>query len=146
MIEFETEIPINCTIEDVFSYMSQGEKFSRWNSAVKEVTKLTRGPDGIGTQYRMIRDLPNGHAENTIEIIEYEPNQRFSIRTNDGPTPFKYQYSLRTEDNTVYVNLKSMIEEKGLPFRLPKFLASRAIKRGVDDNLRTLKSIIEASC
>ena len=146
MLEFETEIPIECEIEDVYSYMSKGEEFSRWNSAVKEVTKLTNSPSDVGMKYRMIRDLPNGRAENTVEIIEHQPDESFSIHTRDGPTPFKYHFTLREMNDAVYVTLKSEIEEKGLPFRLPKFLATQAIKKGVKDNLKTLKSILESNC
>ena len=146
MIEFEVKIPIKCTIDNVFSFVSRGENLSAWNSAVKQVTKLTEGPVNKGTRYKMTRQLPNGRSDNTIEVSNYKPSSKLTIRTTTGPTPFVYHYSFEPKKETTEVSLRTEIEEEGLPFKLPNFLASRAIKRGVNDNLKTLKSILEATC
>jgi hypothetical protein len=69
-----------------------------------------------------------------------------TYRTTTGPTPFVYHYSFESKEDTTQVSLRTEIEEDGLPYTLPKFLASRAIKRGVKKNLETLKSLIEADC
>jgi hypothetical protein len=146
MIEFEVSIPIDCTIDNVFSFVSCGENLSKWNSAVKHVTKLTEGPAMTGARYKMIRNLPNGRSENILEISKFQPNEELTIRTETGPTPFVYHYSFQPEKDSTRVSLKTEIEEDGLPLRLPKFLASRAIKKGVQDNLESLKSIMESAC
>jgi hypothetical protein len=146
MIDFEVKIPIMCPVDNVFSFVSHGENLSEWNSAVKHVTKLTEGPVEEGTRYKMIRKLPNGRAENTLEISNYQPDSRLTIRTTSGPTPFVYHYSFEPRNEATEISLRTEIEEDGLPYNLPKFIASRAIKRGVRDNLRTLKSILEQTC
>ena len=130
MIEIEVEIPIKCPINNVFSFVAHGENLSAWNSAVKHVTKLTDGPANTGTKYKMIRQLPDGRSENTIEFSEYQANSKLTIRTATGPTPFVYQYSFDPKNDTTRMLLRTEIEEDGLPSRLPKFLASRAIKSG----------------
>ncbi|TFG31306.1 hypothetical protein EU527_12745 [Candidatus Thorarchaeota archaeon] len=146
MIEFEVNIPIKCSIDSVFNFVSHGENLSAWNSAVKRVTKITDGVTSTGTKYKMIRQLPDGRSENTIEISNNQPNTELTIRTTSGPTPFIYHYSFEGKKNSTIVSLRTEIEEEGLPFKLPKFLASRAIKSGVKDNLQTLKSILESAC
>ena len=146
MIEFEVKIPIMCPIDNVFNFVSHGENLSTWNSAVKHVTKLTEGPVNKGTKYKMVRELPNGRSEITLEISKYHPNSKITIQTKTGPTPFVYHYSFKPKGDTTRVSLRTEIDEDGLPFRLPKFLASRAIKKGVKDNLETLKLIMESTC
>ena len=146
MIEFEVNIPIKCPIDNVFSYVSHGENLSAWNSAVKHITKITDGATSTGTRYKMIRQLPDGRSENTIEISNYRPNSELTIRTTSGPTPFIYHYSFEPKEDSTRVSLRTEIEEGNLPFKLPKFLASQAIKSGVKDNLQTLKSILESAC
>jgi hypothetical protein len=146
MIEFEVNVPINCSIDNVFRYVSHGENLSTWNSAVKYVSKLSEGPVSTGARYKMIRQLPNGRSENTLEITHYQPNSKVTFKTTTGPTPFVYHYTFKPKGDMTKVSLKTEIDENGLPFRLPKFLASRAIKKGVQDNLETLKSIMEMAC
>jgi hypothetical protein len=146
MIEFEVNIPIKCSINNVFNFVSHGENLSAWNSAVKHVAKITDGATSTGTRYKMIRQLPDGRSENTIEISKYQPNSELTIRTTSGPTPFIYYYSFDSKENSTRVSLRTEIEEDGLPFKIPKFLASRAIKSGVKANLQTLKSILESAC
>jgi hypothetical protein len=59
-----------------------------------------------------------------------------------GPTPFHYRYAFSLESGVTVVRLAAEVELPAPASLLPQF-ARRAIKRGVDDNLLTLKRILE---
>ena len=76
MIKFEVSIAIEKPVEEVFEFVAEGENGSKWNSAVKSVRKISEGPVNVGTKYSMIRQLSNGSAENTYEVVDRRRKQK----------------------------------------------------------------------
>ncbi len=141
MIEFDTSVRIDRPSEEVFEYVSNAENFPAWNSAVQSVRR-TSGEGDVGSTYLMERDLPNGRAENELEILTRSAPTEFDLRTTSGPTPFTYRYRFTSEDGVTEVRLAAEVELGGVAGALGP-LASRAVKRGVDANFATLKGILE---
>jgi uncharacterized protein YndB with AHSA1/START domain len=131
-ISFTTTITIARPIDDVFARLADPAGFPAWNSAVERVQ--ARG-DG---RYVMHRRLPSGAAVNELEVIERIPPTAFRVRTTSGPTPFLYHYALEATHGGTLVTLRAEAEVPG-----PAVLVKHAVKRGVDANLATLKSILE---
>jgi carbon monoxide dehydrogenase subunit G len=152
MIKFEVSIAIEKPVEEVFGFVAEGENGSKWNSAVKSVRKISEGPVNVGTKYSMIRQLPNASAENTYEVVEYEENKKISIKIISGPTPFLYRYSFKPSDKGTELSLEAEAEKEGLIEVLgtkariaPEFVLGGFVKRGVEENFQTLKSLLESS-
>lgn len=140
--EFETNVRIERPIEEVFAYVSDPLNFPRWNSAVRAV-RNTSGLDGdVGSTYAMERALPTGRAENGLQIVARERPREFAIETTSGPTPFVYRYWFVSENGETIVELDAVVELEGVAALLGP-VVGRAVKRGVDDNLAALKSILE---
>ena len=137
MIAFETDVCIERPIEDVFAYVSNPGNFPFWNSAVNAVRESEPG-----STYVMERRLPTGRAVNELKIVGSERPREFAIRTTSGPTPFSYVYRFSAENGETVVRLDAEVELEGVASLLPQ-LARRAVKKGVDDNLATLKEILE---
>jgi hypothetical protein len=107
------------------------------------VRKTSAGDDaGVGSTYTMERTLPTGRAVNGLEIVAHEPHTAFAIRTTSGPTPLVYRFRFAPEDRATVVRLQGEAE-LGHVGNLLGPLARRALQRGVDDNLATLKAILE---
>ena len=66
------------------------------------------------------------------------PPAAFAIRTVSGPTPFAYRYTLTGEEGATVVALDAEVELGRLG---P--IAARAVRRGVDANLATLRDALE---
>jgi uncharacterized protein YndB with AHSA1/START domain len=143
VITFETKARIELPIDDVFAYVSDPLNFPRWNSAVEAVRKTSAGENGVASTYSMERELPTGRAVNDLEVVARERPREFAIRTTSGPTPFHYRYRFSAEDGETVVQLTAEVELQGAAAFVPQ-LARRAVKRGVDDNLATLRRILEA--
>jgi uncharacterized protein YndB with AHSA1/START domain len=141
-VEFRTGVRIARSLGEVFDYVSEPENFPRWNSAVRAVRRTSGGQTDVGTRYVMERDLPTGPAENTLEVVSREAPTEFAIRTTSGPTPFAYRYEFSEEEGVTNMQLYAQVELEGMASMLGP-LARRAVKKGVDDNLRALKRLLE---
>jgi uncharacterized membrane protein len=142
MIAFQTSIAINRPIEEVFAYVADPGNFPSWNSAVQVVRATSPGSSDVGTTYSMERQLPTGRATNQLEIVIRAQPRELAIRTTHGPTPFLYHYRFAVKDNETIVQVDGQVELPTVAALVPK-LARRAVKHGVDDNLTTLKLILE---
>ena len=140
MIAFETEIRIRRDVDDVFAFVAEPQNFPRWNSAVTAVRAL--GARGGVTTYAMERRLPAGHAVNELEVVAHEPPREFTIRTTSGPTPFRYAYRFSAEGDETLVRLDAQVDLGGIARLVPQ-LAAKAVRNGVDENLASLKAILE---
>ena len=97
----------------------------------------------MGSSYVMERELPGGRAENRLEIVARDRPREFAMRTTTGPTPLLYRYRFVAADGGTDMTLDAEVELTGIA-SLAGPLAKRAVKRGVDDNLATLKGLLEA--
>lgn len=145
MSPFTLDTVIARPVEAVFAFLADGENTPRWYEAVVHAEKLTAGAVRAGTVYRMVRRLPQGRVENRVEVSELEPNVRVTLRSLDGPTPFTYRYGLEPVDGGTRLTLEGAISGEGLrgAAALLAPLASGFFKRGMADNLRTLKHVLE---
>ncbi len=142
MIAFETSIHIDRPVDEVFRYVSDPLNLPHWNSAVEEVRRTSAGSTDVGSTYALERQLPTGRAMNDLEIVVRDRPREFAIRTTAGPTPFLYRYRFALDDSKTVVQLDAQIDLLGVPTIMQQ-LARRAVKRGVDDNLATLKVTLE---
>ena len=138
MMTFETAVHINRPVEDVFDYVAEPLNFPQWNSAVQAVRSTSPGELEVGSSYVMERELPGGRAENRLEIVARDRPREFAMRTTTGPTPLLYRYRFDAADGGTDMTLDAEVELTGIA-SLAVPLAKRAVKRGVDDNLATLK-------
>jgi carbon monoxide dehydrogenase subunit G len=137
VIAFQTSIEIDRPPEDVYAVVGDPTTYSRWNSAVRSVEPI----DADG--YRMVRELPSGVAENHLELIAARSPDLVVIEATDGPTPFTYRYEIHEANGGTELDLDAEVELGGAAALLGP-LAARAVKRGVDENLATLKTLLES--
>ena len=142
MTRLETSVRIERPVEEVFDYVSDPLNFSQWNSAVRAVRTTSPRAGEVGSAYSMERDLPGGRARNELEIVARERPSEFAVRTTSGPTPFVYRYRFSSENGATAVVLDGTVELEGAA-RLLAPVASRAVRKGVEDNFATLKKILE---
>lgn len=151
MITFEVSILIRRPAKDVFEFVADGRNASKWNSAVVEAKKVSEGPIGLGTKFWMARELPGGRFENDFEIIEYEPDTKLTVKITSGATPFVYHYRFEQVGKDTMFSVTAEGEKKGLEVLgvrariAPEVLLANLIKKGVEDNFKTLKELLESS-
>jgi uncharacterized protein YndB with AHSA1/START domain len=145
---FHLEIIIDRPSEDVFAFIADPTNMPLWYDAVEQVTKTSAGPATTGARYQIARSLPGGEAHNDVEITEYVANRGITLESRDGPTPFRYRYTLETNpQGRTTISLDGRISGAGLPGPGGHLdaLATQLFKRGMRRNLHELKRVIEAS-
>jgi hypothetical protein len=144
---FSIDIQIGRGVHAVFAALSTIRVMPRWYEAVTEVVALTPGEPGIGARYEIARTLPGGPVRNEIVVTEYAPDHLFTIESVTGPTPFRYRYTLEPDAGKTRLRLDGRITGDGLPGPLARIdaLVTQAFKRGMGDNLRKLRGLIEGS-
>jgi uncharacterized protein YndB with AHSA1/START domain len=142
MARAEHTVVIRRPPEEVFAFLTDLSRVPEWQSGAVEV----RGPDadlGVGTTYVEVLKFLGKRIEATIQVTEYEPGRRFSIKTLSGPIPFQVQHTLTPSDGggtTLSVTLEG---EPGRFFRLAEPLVVRNAQRQVEGDFATLKRMVE---
>jgi uncharacterized protein YndB with AHSA1/START domain len=128
----------------VFEFVADFTTMPRWYSAVRRVL-VVEGTGDLGTRYEVHRDLPGGAAVNDVAITSYSNGEEVTFTSLSGPTPFVYRYRVQPVREGTRLTLEGTISASGLsgPAALLGPLAERLFKRGMRDNLGTLKRILE---
>ena len=79
-IEFQTQI--NAAPEEVFAYLSDLEKHPEWSHCM-EIEKTSEGQVGVGASYRSKGKNFGITANETVEVTEHQPNERFAWRVKN---------------------------------------------------------------
>jgi uncharacterized protein YndB with AHSA1/START domain len=147
MGSFTIGIDIARTPEVVFAHVSDLAAMPRWYEAVQQVRPLGSRASLLGARYEIVRHLPGGPVQNEIAVTEFEQDERFTIESSTGPTPFRYRYTLEPVRGGTRLQLEGRITGTGLPGPVARLdpVATQLFKRGMGHNLRRLVQLIEAS-
>src|SRR5918992_5261203 len=140
MAKADVSTTIKRPVEDVFAVLSDSETSPKWSSSSLESKKTSEGPIGVGTTWRSVSRFLGRRIETEMEITEFEPNRKFTLRSMSGPFPLQAALTFEPTEGGTQVN--ALIEaEPGGFFRLAQPLIVSVPKRqfqGHFDNLRDL--------
>ena len=130
----------------VFAFIGEPTNMSRWYDAIERVEITAGVATGAGTRFEIVRSLPGGRVINEVKITEYEPSRRITMESQEGPTPFRYRYTLEPSADGTRLRLDGRISSTGLagPISRHDTIATQLFKRGMARNLDALKEIVES--
>ncbi|EGD45088.1 hypothetical protein NBCG_00624 [Nocardioidaceae bacterium Broad-1] len=130
--------------DTVFDYVADLRTMPQWYSAVESVDLLD-GATPPAARYRVRRHLPTGDVENEVRTSAYVPGTEVAFTSISGPTPFSYRYLVTPRSTGAELGLIGSISGAGLPVpaRLLGPLVEQLFKRGMQENLQKLTSILE---
>lgn len=142
-IEFQTQI--NAPTEKVFAYVSDLEKHTEW-SHCQEITKTSEGPVSVGATYRSRGKNLGITANETVEVTEYKPSERFAWRSRGtGGMQFDWSFELRPQDSGTLL-IERFDPPKGLLATvILKLAAEGATRKAMPRGLARIKEKLEAS-
>lgn len=125
--------------------LSDVQRTPEWYEAILRVRPLGSAARGIGARFELVRALPGGQVVNVVEVTEYAPEERFTLTSRSGPTPFTYRYSLAPSSAGTRLTLDGGISAEGLsgPAALLGPLATTLFKNGMKTNLAALARLVE---
>ncbi len=143
MINVEVSTVINRPIGKVFDFLSNMENNMKWRTSQQEVTKLSEGPIGVGTTYRMVNHVLGRQLETQAEVIEYEPNRKYTTRDKSENLPLKAQRIFEAVEGGTRVTLILQVDPSGV-FKIAAPLFATMAKRSLESDVTNLKNLMEA--
>jgi uncharacterized membrane protein len=142
-VDVSTEILINCPAAAVAKYASDPDNATEWYANIKSVqwkkSKLLK----VGSQIAFTAKFLGKSLAYTYEVTEFVPNQKFVMRTSDGPFPMETTY---TWEETPEGKTKMTLRNKGIPSGFSKIFAPFmvfAMRKANKKDLRRIKQILE---
>ena len=145
MARTEHTVVVERPPDEVFAFLTDLSSVPEWQSgAVEEREPEGEVSVGVGTKYVEVLKFLGRQFEATIEVTEYEPGRRFSIKTLSGPIPFRVQHTLEPSNGggtKLHVTLEG---EPGGLFKIAEPLVMRNAQRQVANDFATLKRLVES--
>ena len=144
MTKIERSIVIERPIDEVWEFVHDPTKDAMWQSMLVESQQLTEGPLRVGTRRREVRQFLGLRIEMNLELTEYEPNRRSSLKAVSGPIPLSGSYLLEAVDGATRLTAAGELDAHGL-FKLAEPVFARITGRELEANLGHLKDLLEAA-
>jgi hypothetical protein len=144
-VDVTTGIEIDRARAEVASFASDPDNATKWYENIKSVDWKTTRPATVGSQVAFVAAFLGRQMAYTYEVKEFVPDERFVMRTAEGPFPMETTYSWQDTDSG---GTRMTLRNRGEPSGFSKFVAPImvfAMRRANRKDLRRLKTILEAS-
>jgi hypothetical protein len=131
------------TPKDVFEFITASENAPKVAPNIKSMVKLTEGPVGVGTRYRETRLMNGKEAQAELEIVDFEPNQRYAMKNVTDGIETIYRYTFKQENDGTRVDLVCELSASGVKKLMLPMVAS-ILKKEDGDHLQRLKKVMES--
>ena len=142
MIKVEASVLIHRPLAEVFAILSNLENNMRWRTGMIAAEKISAGPIGVGTTYRIINSIFGRRIEGEAVVTEYELNRKYATVNKSGlPIETKRTFEPINEGTKVTFAVKA---ELGGFFTIAKPVLAMIGKRRLESDAAKAKELIEA--
>ena len=143
MINLELGTLIDRPIRDVFTFVSNPNNMSKWNSAVVSIQQVTSGAVGVGTKFKTVGEAMGRRLEGEMQVQTFEPDTQCGFQLQAGPMQMNLTMSFKTVGTGTKLNLNVQGNPAGV-FKLAEGLMTGQVKSLMEGNLTKLKSVLES--
>jgi uncharacterized membrane protein len=143
MVDVSTDIVIRRPAREVAAFASNPDNAPRWYVNIKSVEWKTPPPLTIGSMIAFVAHFLGRRLAYTYEVVDVVPNERFVMRTAEGPFPMATTYTWEAVSDG---STRMTVRNRGTPSGFSKLMApfmARAMRRANQKDLAALKSILE---
>lgn len=138
-VQYEHEVEIERSPEDVYAFLSDLENLPRWQSDVLDVRRES------DTRFVEVRTFVGRRVESTLEITAADPGREFALRSVSGPARFSVRHVLEPAgEGRTRLQVMGEAEGVGGLFKLGGRLLKRAAERRVKEDFARLKAQLES--
>jgi uncharacterized protein YndB with AHSA1/START domain len=143
MAQLSHVIEIRREPKEVFELLGDPTRDAEWAGPVVAVEALMPGPIGVGSRFRQTSRTLGIRFPMLLEVAEYEPNRRMTLKSVDGAVAFRNERRFDPIDTGTRVTFSGNVR---LPWalRLVEPLAVRFSGGQVDRDLEAVKRRLEA--
>ena len=114
-----------------------------WITGIVEAKMLTDPPLAQGTQVERIATFLGKRIEYVLEVAELNPQSLMAMRSIKGPFPMEVDYEFEDAAEGTVARIRVRGEATGF-YRIAGPVMSRAVKRNITNDLKTLKDLLES--
>jgi uncharacterized membrane protein len=142
-VDVSTEIMIERPLAVVASFASNPDNATTWYANIKSVEWKTERPLAIGTQIAFTAQFLGKRLAYTYEVVELIPNEKFVMRTANGPFPMETTYRWERISET---ETRMTLRNRGIPTGFVKIFApfmAAAMRKANLKDLKRIKRVLE---
>jgi Polyketide cyclase / dehydrase and lipid transport len=136
----ENSTSIAAPAEMVFGYVTDVLREPEWNPQMREVEKLTPGPVGVGTRYRV--RFGRGVGTAFIENTAFDAPRTWSAVSTSRRLDVQFHGKVTDNPGGCTLTVRTELVPRGVLRALSPFLP-RVMRRSWDQDLSAIKTIIE---
>lgn len=91
-VDVVTEIIINRPLTEAAAFAADPDNAPRWYVNIKSVEWKTPKPLALGSKLAFVAEFLGRRLAYTYEVVAFEPNAKFVMRTAEGPFPMETTY------------------------------------------------------
>jgi diacylglycerol O-acyltransferase / wax synthase len=107
----ENCIAIRCSPSEVFGYVANPEHELEWNAQLTAVEKLTGGPIGTGTRYRM--RFRRGVGDSLVEYVRFDPPRSWASRSTSRRLDVRFEGEVTPMESGSRLVVRTLLVPKG---------------------------------
>ena len=143
-VDVLTQIEIDRPRSQVAAYASDPDNATSWYENIKAVDWKTPKPAAVGSRIGFVATFLGRRLAYTYEVQEFVPDERFVMRTAEGPFPMETSYRWTdAADGRTTMTLRNRGEPSGFS-KLVAPLMARAMRRANRKDLARLRDVLEA--
>ncbi len=140
-MHLEETVRIHQPLATVFKYVTNLTHWPQYRGAI-QATSVPAAPLDTGVTFQTKTKFLGRSYDQTHEVTAYEPPRRFTHQSTAGSFPISYDYHFEPAGAETQLTLRLDAEEGGF-FKLAAPLVAAAARRQVQNDLTTLKDILE---
>lgn len=142
-VDVTSEIVIARPRAAVAAYAADPDTVTSWYRKISSVRWQTEPPLEIGSELAFVAKFLGQELAYTYAVLEYEPGERFVMRTAEGPFPMQTTYTWQdVAGDATRMTLQNRGEPSGYGSLTVPFIGW-AIRRANRGDLRRLKRVLE---
>ncbi|GGD19824.1 SRPBCC family protein [Pontibacillus salipaludis] len=143
MTTFTDKVVIEKPREEVFAFTTNIDHFKDVMPNVVHTETLTEGAFGVGTKIKETREIKGRKGTSTIEVIEYVPNERYSVRSVLEGLETIYHYSFHENGTQTTIEFECELKASTLKMKMIKPIFKKTLQREDKEHLNLIKQALE---
>ena len=144
MIRAQSQIVIKRSVEDVFSFVSDGffQNYPKWSPEVVRLERLSPGSVGLGTAARQVRIDGGRRTVSTFKVNEYEQLRKISFVSTSLPR-FSAHYGVEPLKESTRLTFTFELKPQSMIRPFERLIAG-AVRSGSNRVVHQLKRLLES--
>ena len=142
MYKFEKSVFIKRSPKDVFDFLNTPSNTVQWQSGSQYAEWTSNDSVGVGSTFKAGTKLLGRIIEAELELTEWDPPNRSSIKVVNGPIPFESYNRFEAQGDGTLLTSTFQIE-LGNFFKLAEGLVGKQIEKNVESDYSALKILLD---